>query len=226
MDMASCLRWGPYMSLTPYRTSAPRALALPRLDVSCTDARPCGCELARPRLLFAHRAWRWIWLGVAAFASSAVTFIAVSTALPDGGVDPAPHVFRPNAGVARVAPHASPPYRNWGTGPGSKPDSSLFAGQVHDGNALYDYAQEAKREGAEMTLVDAWIAGDESRYDIASLRDVLGISPRDAIMSVDGYAVDASAYLSPTPNNDYQRHVIEIRRNGRLVVISLRKTRA
>ena len=64
-----------------------------------------------------------------------------------------------------------------------------------------------------------------TRSEIGGIRELLGISSRDVVMSVDGYLVDASADLSPTPNYDYQRHVIEIRRNGRLVVISLRKTR-
>ena len=99
---------------------------------------------------------------------------------------------------------------------------SVLIGAVHDADALFAYAQAAKREGNDVTLVDAWVS---TNTELTSFDDALGISSRDAVLSIDGYAVLSERHSAPFDLDlAYRRHVIELRRDGRLVVISVRRS--
>lgn len=188
------------MQSSPYRSTA---LVLPKQHVSCTDESPCRCHLARPRehRLFGHSWWRVVVLpATVLFAVFGGTMIAAAAALPQGGVDTTVRPARPKAIPLRA--------RTPTTG-------SLLLGVVHDPDALFSYAQAAKREGVDVTLVDAWV----TPQPMTTFDDALGLSKRDVVLSVDGHPY-SSMWMDDVA---YRRHIVELRRDGKLVVISVRK---
>ncbi len=197
---------GACMQLTPYRRAAPR-VDLPRQHASCTDdSAPHPCDLAEPRALFAHPRWRWVWLGLSAFGASAITAIALSTVMPSGNIDLGERALRKRPIVAQLRR----PTRS----------ASLLVGAVHDPASLFAYAQEAKREGNDITLVDAWVSAQSMPRRATTFEDALGISSMDVVMSVDGFATTELTLAG----DDYRRHIVELRRDGRIVVISVRES--
>jgi hypothetical protein len=146
---------------------------------------------------------------MAAFASSAVTAITLATVLPKGSIE-----LLPRPSHARATTHLRQLPLTSG---------SMLAGVVHDGDALFDYASASKREGYDVTLVDAWITQDANRFGTMNFEEALGISEHDRILSVDGYG-SPTEWLSVPPAQDYRRHIIELQRDGHRVVISLRKS--
>jgi hypothetical protein len=85
-----------------------------------------------------------VWLGLSAFGASAITAIALSTVMPSGNIDLGERALRKRPIVAQLRR----PTRS----------ASLLVGAVHDPASLFAYAQEAKREGNDITLVDAWVS--------------------------------------------------------------------
>ncbi len=152
-----------------------------------------------------------MWLGLSAFAGSAITAVTLSTLMPTGNIDLGERAHRRRPVVAQLRRPTSP------TSP-----ASLLVGAVHDPDTLFRYAEEAKREGNDVTLVDAWVSvGSIPRREMA-FEDALGVSSHDVLLSVDGFPTNQLTL--GRDDYDYTRHVVELRREGRIVVISVRRS--
>lgn len=191
------------MQLSPYRRPC---VALPQQLASCTDESVCRCNLARPRVLFAHRAWRWVWLGIAAFAGSAVTLAWAASLIPPGiAVKEVPrtHISRP-ASLAASVSHLSA--------------SSMFGGATHDPEVLLAQARAARDAGLQVTVIESQVylnAADD-------LHDRIDLRATDQIVSVDGYTAGAPRIFE-VERAGYGTIVIELLRGGRRVVMALRR---
>lgn len=204
IDVAKTAR----MMLMPYRTAAPRTLALPRRDVACTDGPSCACALASPKELFSHRTWRAVWLCVAALVGAGAATISLASAIPRSTVDP---VYRAQPRRASYAPPRAAMFSPVARG------QSIFGGAVsHDPETLLEVARAEQHAGMPVTLVDVIVS--PSAADGSSLSDELGLARGDVIVSDDGWQRGA-----PSERRGWSERLIELDRDGKRVVMMVRR---
>jgi len=201
------------MQLSPYRRSS---MALPSKLASCADDMVCRCNLARPRVLFAHRGWRWVWLAVSAFGGSAITMIAVATMMMPTAIT-ARERPRVHAVARRASTSSDPVASPWRTA-STFHATSMFGGATHDPEVLLAQARAARDAGLDVSVIESRVFFDASE----DARDRIDLRSSDVVVSVDGYT-PGTPRLIDVRQAGSGTIVLELLRGGRRVVMALRR---